>query len=62
MEAKEEEVKAWYQEQLTRAEYREEEPLLFRRKAQEVRLDVTPRAGGLHVFLFLRTAGEPPPL
>jgi len=61
VEAKAAEVKAWYQEQLSRAGYREEEPLLFRRKEQEVRVDVTPHAGGLHVFLFLRTAGEPPP-
>lgn len=61
VEAREAEVKAWYQEQLSRAGYREEEPLMFRRKAQEVRVSVTPRAGGLHVFLFLRTAGEPSP-
>lgn len=62
VEAKEEEVKAWYQKELTRIGYKEEEPLLFRRKEKEVRLSVTPQAGGVHVFLFLREAGEPPPL
>jgi hypothetical protein len=62
VEAKEEEVKAWYQKELTRLGYKEEEPLLFRRKEKEVRLSVTPQAGGVHVFLFLREAGEPPPL
>lgn len=60
VEAKEAEVKAWHREQLTRAGYKEEEPLLFRRQQQEVRLSVMPRAGWLHVFLFLRTASEPP--
>ncbi|MBN1203564.1 MAG: hypothetical protein JXB05_01395 [Myxococcaceae bacterium] len=62
VEARQEEVKGWYREQLTRAGYREEEPQLFRRKEQEVRVDVTPREGGLHVFLFLRTAGGASPL
>ena len=60
VQAPEAEVKAWYQEQLSQAGYREEEPLVFRRKQQEVRVDVTPRAGGLHVLLFQRTAGELP--
>ncbi|KFE72290.1 hypothetical protein [Hyalangium minutum] len=54
------EVKAWYQEQLSRAGYRAEEPFVFRKKAQEVRVEVTPHAGSLHVLLFLRTAGEAP--
>lgn len=54
-------VKAWYQEQLSKAGYREEEPRVFRRKEQEVRVEVTPHAGSLHVLLFLRTAGEPLP-
>jgi hypothetical protein len=58
VEAKEEQVKGWYREQLTRAGFQEEEPQLFRRKEQEVRLDVTQKDGGLHVFLFLRTAAE----
>jgi hypothetical protein len=62
VEAKEEEVKAWYQKELTRVGYKEEEPLLFRRKEKELRLSVTPQAGGVHVFLFLRETGEPPPL
>lgn len=52
-------VKAWYQERLSKAGYREEEPLVFRRKGQEVRVEVTPHAGNLHVLLFVRTAGEP---
>lgn len=61
-QAKVEEVKAWYQKELTRIGYKEEEPLVFRRKNQEVRLSVTPQASGAHVFLFLREGGEPPPL
>ena len=60
LQAQEAEVKAWYQEQLSRAGFREEEPLLFRKKEQEVRVAVTAHQGGLHVFLFLRTAGELP--
>jgi hypothetical protein len=62
VEAPEAEVKAWYQKELTRAGFKEEEPLVFRRKEKELRLSVTPQEGGLHVFLFLRETGEPPPL
>jgi hypothetical protein len=60
VEARQEEVKAWYQKELTRLGYKEEEPLLFRRPEKELRLAVTPQPGGVHVFLFLREAGEPP--
>lgn len=60
--AKDAEVKAWYQKELTRIGYKEEEPLLFRRKGQEIRLAVTPQGSAVHVFLFLREAGEPPPM
>jgi hypothetical protein len=62
VEAKDAEVKAWYQKELTRIGYKEEEPLVFRRKGKEVRLAVTPQGSGVHVFLFLREAGEPPPM
>lgn len=54
-------VKAWYQERLSKAGYKEEEPLVFRRKEQEIRVEVTPHVGSLHVLLFVRTAGEPLP-
>lgn len=53
VKAGEEQVKAWYREQLTRAGYKEEEPLVFRRREQEVRVDVVPQPGGVQVFLFL---------
>lgn len=64
VEAKDAEVKAWYQKELTRLGYKEEEeePLVFRRKGQEVRLAVSPQEGGVHVFLFLHEGGEPPPM
>jgi len=62
VEAKDADVKAWYRQELTRIGYQEEEPLVFRRKGQEVRLAVTAQGSGVHVFLFLREGGEPLPL
>ena len=60
VEAKDAEVKAWYQKELTRIGYKEEEPLVFRREGQEVRLDVTPQGSAVHVFLFLAEARRAP--
>ena len=59
---KEAQVHAWYREQLTRAGYTEEQPMLFRQRERELRLAVTARQGGLDVVLFLTTAEAPPPL
>jgi hypothetical protein len=60
--AKEPEVRAWYRERLAGAGFREEAPLLFRRKEQELRVSLVPEAGRLSVFLFLQTSPEPLPL
>ncbi|PTL79049.1 hypothetical protein [Vitiosangium sp. GDMCC 1.1324] len=60
--AKELQVRAWYREQLTHAGYKEESPGLFRRGEQELQLSLSSGKGGLQVVLFLKTAGEPPPL
>lgn len=58
--AKQEQVSAWYRERLVRAGYKEEEPLVFRRQEQEVRMSASSREGALDVVLFLKTAGERP--
>ena len=49
-------VSTWYREQLVRAGYAEEEPLLFRRQAQQVRLSTRPEPGGSAVLLFIESA------
>jgi hypothetical protein len=53
---KQAEVEAWYREQLTRAGYKEESPLLFRRDEQEIHVSLTQNGGWVHAALFLKTA------
>jgi hypothetical protein len=54
--AKEADIRAWYREQLGRAGFSEEAPLLFRRQEQELRVSLESEAGRISVFLFLQTA------
>jgi len=60
--AKEADVRAWYRERLTRAGFKEESPLLFRRREQELRLSLSQEGGWVEAVVFLKTAGEFPPL
>jgi hypothetical protein len=60
--AKESEVGTWYRERLTRAGFKEESPRVFRRKEQELRLSLSQQGGWVDVVLFLKTAGDLPPL
>lgn len=60
--AKESDVRAWYREWLTRSGFKEESPLSFSRKEQELRLSLSQQGGWVDVVLFLKTAGDLPPL
>ncbi|WP_224246245.1 hypothetical protein [Hyalangium gracile] len=56
--AKQAQVESWYREQLTRAGYQEETPLVFRRQEQELRVSLSQNGGWVHVVLFQRTSTE----
>jgi hypothetical protein len=55
-------VDTWYREQLARAGYTEEQPLVFRRKAQQVRVSTRAESEGSAVLLFIETAALSPDL
>ncbi|MCY1075214.1 hypothetical protein [Archangium lansingense] len=60
--AKADAVRGWYRERLIHAGFKEESPLLFRRQQQEFRLSLSQEGGWVQVVVFLKTAGDLPPL
>ena len=56
--ARAEQVETWYRERLLTAGYKEEEPLVFRRQEQEVRLSLKAERMGTTALVFIKTAGE----
>ncbi|MET0404979.1 MAG: hypothetical protein ABW123_21365 [Cystobacter sp.] len=56
--ARPEQVETWYRQRLLTAGYKEEEPRVFRRQQQEVRLSLKPERMGTTALLFIQTAGD----
>jgi hypothetical protein len=55
--ARTEQVETWYRERLLTAGYKEEEPRVFRRQEQEVRLSLKPERMGTTALVFIQSAG-----
>ncbi|WP_224368429.1 hypothetical protein [Hyalangium versicolor] len=55
---KQAQIQDWYREQLTRAGYKEESPLTFRRREQELRVSLSQNGGWVQVVVFLKTTPD----